>query len=159
MDNQDFELLTMHGSWARERKVQYRKIGCGQQGVASLRGESSHQDHPFIALKAGDATQEMGNVYGMHFVYSGNFFAQAELNQFDCVRAVMGINPKDFCWKLEPGAEFQAPEVVMTYSSEGLDGMTTALHTLYRKHLIRSEYKDKKIPLRWSVPEGENGLN
>ena len=147
MDNQDFELLTMHGSWARERKVQYRKIGCGQQGVASLRGESSHQDHPFIALKAGDATQEMGNVYGMHFVYSGNFFAQAELNQFDCVRAVMGINPKDFCWKLEPGAEFQAPEVVMTYSSEGLDGMTTALHTLYRKHLIRSEYKDKKRPV------------
>lgn len=147
MDNQDFELLTMHGSWARERKVQYRKIGYGQQGVASLRGEPSHQDHPFMALKAGDATQERGDVYGMHFVYSGNFFAQAELNQFDCVRAVMGINPKDFCWKLEPAAEFQAPEVILVYSSEGLDGMTTSLHTLYRKHLIRSAYKNKKRPV------------
>ncbi|MBQ6888087.1 MAG: alpha-galactosidase [Lachnospiraceae bacterium] len=147
MDNQDFELLTMHGSWARERKVQYRKIGYGQQGVTSLRGESSHQDHPFMALKAGDATQEMGDVYGMHFVYSGNFLAQAELNQFDSVRAVMGINPKDFCWKLEPQDEFQAPEVVLVYSAQGLDGMTTSLHTLYRKHLIRSEYKDKKRPI------------
>ncbi|MDE6607607.1 MAG: alpha-galactosidase [Lachnospiraceae bacterium] len=147
IDDQDFELLTMHGSWARERKVQYRKVGYGQQGVASLRGESSHQDHPFIALKAGDATQERGDVYGMHFVYSGNFFAQAEKNQFDVVRAVMGINPKDFCWKLEEGESFQTPEVVMVYSSEGLDGMTTSLHRLYRKHLIRGEYKDKKRPI------------
>lgn len=147
MDNQEFELLTMHGSWARERKVQYRKIGHGQQGVSSLRGEPGHQDHPFIALKAGAATQEQGDVYGMHFVYSGNFFAQAELNQFDSVRAVMGINPQDFCWKLEPGEEFQAPEVVLVYSAEGLDGMTTSLHTLYRRHLIRSEYKDKKRPV------------
>ena len=147
MDNQEFELMTLHGSWARERKVQYRKVGCGQQGVASLRGESGHQDHPFIALKAGNANQEQGDVYGMHFVYSGNFFAQAELNQFDCVRAVMGINPKDFCWKLEPQTEFQAPEVVLVYSADGLDGMTTSLHTLYRNHLIRSEYKDKKRPI------------
>lgn len=147
LDDQDFELLTMHGSWARERKVQYRKVGYGQQGVASLRGESSHQDHPFIALKAGDAAQERGDVYGMHFVYSGNFFAQAEKNQFDVVRAVMGINPKDFCWKLGEGESFQTPEVVMVYSSEGLDGMTTSLHRLYRKHLIRGEYKDKKRPI------------
>lgn len=147
LDDQDFELLTMHGSWARERKVQYRKVGYGQQGVASLRGESSHQDHPFIALKAGDATQERGDVYGMHFVYSGNFFAQAEKNQFDVVRAVMGINPKDFCWKLEEGDSFQTPEVVMVYSGEGVDGMTTSLHRLYRKHLIRGEYKDKKRPI------------
>lgn len=147
MDNQDFELLTMHGSWARERKVQYRKVGCGKQGVSSLRGESGHQDHPFIALKAGDATQESGNVYGMHFVYSGNFLAQAEQNQFGSVRAVMGINPEDFCWKLGPGEEFGAPEVILVYSAEGLDGMTTALHRLYRRHLIRSPYKDKKRPV------------
>ncbi len=147
IDNQDFELLTMHGSWARERKIQYRKVGYGKQGVTSERGESSHQDHPFIALKAGDATQERGDVYGIHFVYSGNFFAQAEKNQFDVVRAVMGINPQDFCWKLEEGESFQTPEAVMVYSSEGLDGMTTSLHKLYRKHLIRGEYKDKKRPI------------
>lgn len=147
MDNKDFELLTMHGSWARERKIQYRKIGYGQQGVASLRGESSHQDHPFMALKAGDATQEMGDVYGIHFVYSGNFFAQAELNQFDCVRAVMGINPKDFCWKLDKNESFQAPEVVLTYSSNGLDGMTNSLHKLYRNHLVRSPYSHTKRPI------------
>ena len=147
MDDEEFELLTMHGSWARERKVEYRKVGHGRQSVASSRGESSHQDHPFMALKAGKATQETGDVYGFHFVYSGNFLGQVEKNQFDSDRVMMGINPDKFCWKLEPQDEFQAPEVICVYSSEGIDGMTRNLHDLYRNHLIRGEYKDKKRPI------------
>ena len=147
MDNQDFEMLTMHGSWARERQIEYRSIGHGKQSVGSIRGESSHQEHPFFALKAKDANEDNGNVYGMHFVYSGNFIGQVERNQFDGVRAVMGIHPENFCWKLETGEEFVAPEVVMTYSANGLGQMTRNLHDMYRNHLIRGEYKDKKRPI------------
>ena len=33
---------------------------------------------------------------------------------------VMGINQEEFCWNLKAGDEFQAPEVVMVYSAEGL---------------------------------------
>lgn len=147
MDNEDYEMITLHGSWARERQIEYRTIGHGKQSVASIRGESSHQEHPFIAIKEQNASQDSGNVYGMHFVYSGNFLAQVECNQFDSIRAVMGIHPENFCWKLEPNAEFQAPEVVMTYSPEGIGGMTRNFHNLYRNHLIRGEYRDKKRPI------------
>ena len=147
IDNEDFEMITLHGSWARERHMQSRPVGHGKQTVESIRGESSHQDHPFMALKSKKATQEQGNVYAMHFVYSGNFVAKTQLNQFDSVRAVMGTNPEDFCFKLEPAESFQAPEVVMVYSVAGFDGMTANFHNLYRKHLIRGEYKDKKRPI------------
>ena len=147
MDNKDFDLLTMHGSWARERMIEYRKVGHGYQGVESFRGESSHQDHPFMALKAKNTTQENGEIYGFHFVYSGNFMGQVELNQFDMIRVVMGIHSENFCWKLEPDMEFQTPEVVMVYSANGLDGMTHNYHELYRNHLIRSEYKNKQRPI------------
>lgn len=147
MDNKDFDLLTLHGSWARERMMQWRKVGKGFCGLESVRGESSHQDHPFMALKAGDATGTSGEVYGMHFVYSGNFIAQVELNQHDVIRASMGIHPENFCWKLEKGAEFQAPEVVLVYTNGGMDDMTHQFHELYRNHLIRSEYKNKKRPI------------
>lgn len=147
MDNKSFELLSMHGSWARERRIEYRKIGHGRQGVFSERGESSHQDHPFIALTTPGITQTKGEVYGMHFVYSGNFEAQCGMDQFDSVRAVMGINPYHFSWKLENGESFQAPEVVLVYSDEGLGRMTRSLHDLYRNHLIRSPYKDHKRPV------------
>ena len=40
----------------------------GKQSVGSVRGESSHQEHPFIALLSENATQDTGEVYGMHFV-------------------------------------------------------------------------------------------
>ena len=147
MDNQDYEMISLHGSWARERHIQRKKVGYGIQKVSSFRGESSHQDHPFLALVSPSTTQEMGEVYAMNFVYSGNFQAQAEVSQFDSIRMSMGIHPENFCWKLERGESFQAPEVVMVYSSQGLDGMTTAFHHLYKRHLIRGEYKDKKRPI------------
>lgn len=117
----------------------------GKQSVGSVRGESSHQEHPFIALLSENATQDTGEVYGMHFVYSGNFLAQAELSQFDSIRMTMGIHPENFVWKLEQGESFAAPEVVMTYSSEGLSGMTHHYHDMYREHLIRGEYRDKSV--------------
>lgn len=147
MDNQDYDMISLHGSWARERHIHRKPIGYGIQNVSSFRGESSHQDHPFLALVSKNTTQETGEVYAMNFVYSGNFRAQAEVSQFDSVRMSMGIHPENFCWKLMPGEEFQAPEVVLVYSDEGLDGMTTSFHHLYKKHLIRGEYKDKKRPI------------
>lgn len=147
MDNKEFERITLHGSWARERRIQRQPVGYGKYAVSSLRGEPGHQEHPFMALAAKGATQDTGEVYAMNLVYSGNFLAQEEMSQFDSVRMVMGINPDDFCWKLEPKESFQTPEAVLVYSAEGLGGMTHSFHDLYRKHLIRSPYKDKKRPI------------
>ena len=145
--DEKYDILTLHGSWGRERQMERRSLMHGKQSVGSVRGESSHQEHPFIALLSENATQDTGEVYGMHFVYSGNFLAQAELSQFDSIRMTMGIHPENFVWKLEQGESFAAPEVVMTYSSEGLSGMTHHYHDMYREHLIRGEYRDKKRPI------------
>lgn len=147
MDNREFEAISLHGSWARERQLQRVPVSHGKLSVESVRGESSHQDHPFMALVTPGANQEQGQVYAMHFVYSGNFKVQVQSDQFDQVRMVMGIHPEDFQWQLMPGESFQSPEVVMVYSGRGLSHMTHTLHDFYRKHLIRSPYKDRKRPI------------
>ena len=147
MDNKDYEMISLHGSWARERHIQRRKIGHGKQCVASIRGESSHQDHPFMAVVSKGANDEQGEVYGFSFVYSGNFMAQTELDQFNTIRAVMGINPYDFAWTLSQEEVFTAPEVVMVYSSEGIGKMSRTYHDLYRNHLLRGEYVHQKRPI------------
>lgn len=147
MENDDYEMITLHGSWARERAIQTRPVMRGKQSVSSIRGESSHQEHPFMAWKKRTTTEETGDIYAMNFVYSGNFLAQIEGDQFGSMRATMGINPYDFCWKLEPEASFQAPEVICVYSADGIGGMTRCFHDLYRNHLIRGEYKNKKRPI------------
>lgn len=147
MDNEDYEMITLHGSWARERAIQTRTVLKGKQSVSSVRGESSHQEHPFMAWKKSTTTEESGDIYAMNFVYSGNFLAQIEANQFGSMRAMMGIHPHNFCWKLEAGEIFQAPEVICVYSAEGIGGMTRCFHDLYRNHLIRGEYRNKKRPI------------
>ena len=147
MDDEDFEMLTLHGSWARERQMERRSIAYGKQSVSSLRGESSHQDHPFMAWMTKGSNQASGDVYGMHFVYSGNFIAQIEKSQFDSIRAVMGIHSEGFEWLLTPGDEFVAPEVVLTYSHNGIGQMSRNLHDFYREHLIRSKYLHQKRPV------------
>ncbi len=147
MDNDGYKLLTLPGSWGRERAMDFREIGFGDTSVESFRGESSHQFQPFMALVQNGDSQEQGKVYGFSFVYSGNFEAGVCRSQFDSLRPYMGICRKNFSWKLLGGEEFQAPEVIMTYSSEGLGKMTRTFHDLYRNHLIRSPYKDRERPI------------
>jgi len=147
MDDDDYRMLVLHGSWARERHIEYRKIGHGKQSVSSIRGESSHQEHPFIALVGENTTQSYGDVYGFNFVYSGNFLGQVEKNQFNSLRVVMGIHPENFGFKLDTGDEFYSPEVVMVYTNQGLGHMTRTYHDLYRNHLIRSSYLRKPRPI------------
>ena len=100
-----------------------------------------------MAWMKASTTQTAGEVYAMHFIYSGNFIAQLEKSQFDSIRAVMGIHPADFSWKLESEEAFYTPEVALTFSAEGLGKMTRNFHDFYRQHLIRSKYRNQKRPI------------
>lgn len=147
MDNRNYEMVTLHGSWARERQIDVRPLGYGKQSVGSVRGETSHQEHPFLALREPGATEERGEVYGFQLVYSGNFLAQAEKTQMDMLRVVLGIHPEGFRWKLEPGEAFTAPEAVLTFSEQGMGKMSRNFHDFLRGHMIRSPYRDRKRPI------------
>ncbi len=147
MDNREYDKILLTGSWARERHINRTPVNYGVQSMSSVRGEEGHQTHPFMALLDKTATEDTGEVYGINLIYSGNFLTLADRGQFDNVRLMTGINPEGFCWKLNPGESFQAPEAVLVYSAEGLNGMSHAFHDLYRGHLIRGEYRDKKHPI------------
>ena len=146
-DTHEFDMITLNGSWARERAVERCRLHHGKQSVDSMRGESSHQNNPFTALCSHTADEDTGEVYGFNFVYSGNFISQAEVTQHKKTRYLMGINDLDFSWLLEEGESFTAPEVVMVYSDSGLGKMSRTFHDLYRNNLIRGEYKDKRRPI------------
>lgn len=146
-DTDKMDMITLNGSWARERAVERCRLHPGKQLVDSCRGESSHQNNPFVALCDNNADEDKGEVFGFNFVYSGNFYAQAEVTQHKKTRFIMGINPLDFEWLLEKGESFTCPEVVMVHSDEGIGKMSRTFHDLYRNNLIRGEYKDKRRPI------------
>ena len=147
MDNKEFSAVTLDGSWARERHISKTKVGPQSVSVSSQRGASSHQHNPFMMLVTENTTDTTGEVYAMNLVYSGNFSASVSEDPFGQIRMLMGINPVNFKWKLESKNTFCSPEAVLVYSSEGTGKMTRTFHDLYRNHLIRSPYKDKKRPI------------
>jgi alpha-galactosidase len=142
---QAFDLIHLAGSWARERHIVRQPLQGGTHLVESLRGISSHQQNPFIALAEPAAGEENGLVYGFNLVYSGSFRALADRDQFGGVRVLMGLNPDDFSWKLEAGEIFQTPECVMVFSPEGLGGLSRTFHRLYRSNLIREQNRERPI--------------
>ncbi|RKP53832.1 alpha-galactosidase [Cohnella endophytica] len=150
----DFDLLQLPGSWARERNVERGRLRSGTQVAGSSRGASSHHQNPFIALLAPNADEDQGDVYGFSLVYSGNFAAHAEVDQFRSTRVSMGINPFGFKWRLEAGESFQTPEAVLVYSDKGLGGMSRAYHRLYRTRLCRGTYRDRARPVLVNNWEG-----
>lgn len=147
MDNDDYDMITLHGNWGRERKIERYKINPGKHLVSSIRGRSSHQENPFTAIVQKNADQTQGDAYGFNLVYSGNFMSQIEVTQFGDLRFCMGINPKNFKFLLETNETFISPEAVLVYSPNGIGGMSRVFHNLYRNHLIAPNFAYTKRPL------------
>lgn len=149
-----YNMINLYGTWLGERTVQTRHLAHGIQSIASKRGSSSHNHNPFVALVDDNGGEDYGDAFGFNFVYSGNFAIDIETDYLDCTRLVMGINPIDFTWVLEPGETFQAPEAVMAYSANGLGEMSRTFHDFYNNNLIRGTWKSKKRPLLINSWEG-----
>lgn len=147
LTDMDFEMVQLSGAWARERNVKTRKLEHGIQSIYSMRGSSSIEFNPFIALKRPSTTEFSGEVYGFSLVYSGSFLAQIEVSTHDMVRIIMGIHPNNFEWLLQKGESFQTPEVVMVYSDGGLNEMSQTYHNLYQSRLARGYWRDKARPV------------
>ncbi len=143
----NFEMIQLDGAWSRERYITTRTLAKGIQSISSTRGASSANHNPFLALKRPEATETTGEVYGFCLVYSGNFLAQVEVDHYDTARVTMGINPFTFTWELNPGDEFQTPEVVTVYSSSGLNGMSQNYHHLFNERLVRGRWKNQERPI------------
>ncbi len=143
----NFDFVHLYGAWANERHIQRTPIMNGTMSIDSKRGTSSHQHNPFFALVGKNTTEDMGDAYGFGLVYSGNFIAGAEVDQFDTTRAFMGINPFNGGWILGANRDFCTPEVIMTYSPDGMGQMSRNFHSIIRDNLIRGEFKKAERPV------------
>lgn len=142
-----YDLLTLPGAWARERWVERAPLRSGAQWIGSRRGASSHQSHPFFVLLEPGADEARGEARGFSLVYSGNHHGGAEVDPLFQTRALLGVHPDGFAWRLEPGEVFQAPEVVLAYSATGLGGLSSQYHRLYRERLVRGAWRDRERPI------------
>ncbi len=148
LNGKDFDLVSLPGRYGQERQVERQHMTHHIHTIGSVRGSSSHQQNPFVILCDKDATEDYGKCYGFSLVYSGNFLAEAELDQYDQLRFVMGIHPKQFYYEIKPQEMFEGPEVVMAFTEHGFTGLSHLYHDFYRSNLCESKFvKDVRRPV------------
>ena len=143
----DFDLIHFHGKHAMEREFEKSPLLHGKMVLESKRGTSSHQQNPFAILTKKDTTETAGDCIGMALVYSGSFIIEAEVDQVNQTRVVMGVHPEQFEYILKAGEELTLPEAVFTYSNAGFEKMTHSFHDGVRRHLQRGEWVHKHRPI------------
>ena len=143
----DYELLTFYGRHAMERNVQRVPVVHGTQKIGSVRGTSSHQYNPMMILAEKETTEDKGNCYAMSFVYSGCFQGEVLKDQLNQTRMMLGLQEEAFRYPLETGEMFQAPEVILSYSAEGMNRLSQNLHHCIRQHICRGKYKEEIRPI------------
>lgn len=142
-----WDMIQLSGAWSRERHVSSTPLRPGVQSVYSMRGHSSAQFNPFLALKRKECSETAGECMGFTLLYSGSYLAQVEVDNYHVSRVQLGIHPDCFEWTLQQGESFETPEAVYVYSEHGLNGMSQAFHKLFNHHLVRGTYRLQDRPI------------
>ena len=129
----EWEWVHFHGRHAMERLTERMPLCHGIQESSSTRGTSSHHQNPTVLLCSPDCTETSGSCIGAALMYSGSFQTKIQLDQMEQVRLVMGINPELFRWELKPSEVFDTPEVIMSYSSNGMEKLSHNFHKVIRE--------------------------
>ncbi|HKL47749.1 MAG TPA: glycoside hydrolase family 36 N-terminal domain-containing protein, partial [Candidatus Izemoplasmatales bacterium] len=144
MVNKDYRLSKLDGAWIRERHIQDVPICKGTIRFDSKKGVSSSDHNPFFIIKDKHCLEDYGESYAFGLIYSGNFEANIEVSSHDLLRINMGINTFDFRHRLKPQECLVTPEVIMTYSDQGLTPLTNHLHDLINHYIVKNQ-KDRPI--------------
>jgi len=147
-DNDNYNLLTLDGAWARERHIHERELLPGTIQIESKRGASSANHNPSIILKNKNAIDENTNdAYGFSLIYSGNFEANIQVDTYNTTRVQMGINSSTFNWVLNAKDSFQTPEALICFSENGINGLSNTFHSTIGNHIVKSRYKNQVRPI------------
>ena len=143
----DYDLIKFYGRHAMERNMERMPVSHESTRIGSRRGTSSHQYNPGVILAGKNTNEDSGSCYGMLFVYSGNFLVEAEKDQYDQTRIQMGLTDELFAYPLEAGAEFTAPEVILSYTNEGLSRLSQQYHRCIMNHICQGKYVHANRPV------------
>ena len=146
-DPDGFDTIYFSGAVNDEFRVERHELTAGIKKTGSVKGFTSHAFNPFFCLCERAATEDSGNAYGFNLLYSGDFSCEVELDEIGKVRFVTGINPETFEWELRTGERFSTPQAILTYSREGIGGMSRNFHDFLRNRVIPQRFAFAHRPI------------
>jgi len=147
LDDSNYIITSFHGAWAREMKKYDMELHGGTFVNSTTAGVSSNRANPFVMLSRKSSDDFHGDCFAFNLIYSGNHAEIFDVNSFDKMRFVTGINPEGFSFKVEAGETFSSPEAVMSFSSNGKNSLSHNMHDFVNQHIVRGEWKGKNRPI------------
>ena len=143
----NYDVVTLQGAYAREKTVRRQKVEQGVFSISSNRGASGHAQTPALILCDHETTENAGNVLALQLMYSGNFEAFVQKNQLNEVRIAIGLNQENFAWEVAPETSFVSPVALVSYSSQGLTGLSQESQAFVQEHIIPKHFAHKERPI------------
>ena len=147
LPNGNYRMLRLAGTWGQERIPEIAPIAHGVTRLQSLMGCTSHNTNCFMGILKENCAEECGECVGVQLLYSGSFALTAEWCKNGPLTLQGGICDIGFDWELIGGEEFVTPQVLLTYSNEGLGGMSRSIHDFLRDRVINPAYVYKRRPI------------
>lgn len=144
LDHTDVKVVSFDGAWCRERYKNEQILNSGKLVLESLSGASSNRHNPFIMVTQRNADNYNGDCYGFNLVYSGSHAESIEVTPYGNTRILCGINESDFRYTLKANEAFYSPECMMTFASNGYNGVSRNAHNFVNNHIIPSAWRHTK---------------
>jgi len=132
-------ITAFEGRWAYEHLPFRRERFLGQFVRENRLGRTSHSSLPALLFEEESCTENQGDVLALHLGWSGNhkLLAESLSNGTHYAQAGELLLPGEIC--LAQGESYESPELFLTYSTIGHNGIRTRTHDFVRKHLLKHE--------------------
>ena len=133
-----FYLNHYHGSWGREMKPEEELLTHGIKVLDSKLGTRANLFQPPTFMLSFDkpATEDEGKVLLGTLAWSGNFQMDFEVDSYDNLRLIAGINPHASEYPLATNQAFTTPSFIYTYSDKGKGEASRNMHRWARKYRL-----------------------
>lgn len=143
----NYDLITFDGGWIREAHKHIRSLSYGVYVNESTTGASSNRHNPGIILAKKGTGEDVGECIGVNLIYSGNHYEAVDISNHDMLRVMTGINPHCFEWTCKNGESFCTPQAIISFSNEGLNGLSGNMHEFVQKNIVRGKFRNQLRPI------------
>lgn len=126
----DVWLTHCHGNWAAESELTQERMTAGVKTIRNSDGtRNSHLDAPEVMLSLdGQPNERIGRTIGAALCWNGNFEIRLNTNGKSLHNLYAGIDPQSSEYLLDAGKTFETPHLALTYSTEGMGGVSRNFH-------------------------------
>lgn len=142
-------LSHLYGSWANEGQLAQEQLEPGMTVIKNKDGvRNSHTSHSEVMFSLDGKPQEnKGRVIGAALCYTGNYKLRIDTDDSDYHQFYAGINEENSSYSLDKKEVFRTPALAITYSNEGLSGVSRNFHKWGRTYKLAHGDKERDILL------------